>query len=129
MPVENPAAFLRLFIAVTVPPDVRLEIGRVQGRLKRDSPPGAVRWTPPDQFHVTLKFLGDVPAEQLAALEKSAAMVCAGFPALRLSSGGIGFFPGSRKPRVIWAGVTDEDGQLSQLHRRLDEALQWLANG
>ena len=102
---ENSPAFLRLFIAIAVPPDVQKEIGRAQGQLRRSVPPGAIRWTRPDQFHVTLTFLGDVPAAQVAALEKSVSGVCAGFPALRLSANGVGFFPSEQKPRVIWAGA------------------------
>ena len=88
-----PAAFLRLFIAIAVPADVRREIGRTQGRLQRNSSPGAVRWTRPEQFHITMKFLGDVPAEQVGALEKAIGAVSARFPALALSAQGIGFFP------------------------------------
>jgi 2'-5' RNA ligase len=126
MPIENPPAFLRLFIAIAVPPEVRQEIGRAQGRLQRHSPPGAIRWTRPEQFHVTLKFLGDVPSEHLAALEKSVNTVCSNSPALRLSANGIGFFPNAHKPRVIWVGARDDGAQLSELHRRLEEALHWL---
>jgi 2'-5' RNA ligase len=126
MPMENPPAFLRLFIAIAIPPEVRQEIGRAQGRLKRNSPPGAIRWTRPEQFHVTLKFLGDVPSEHVAALKKSVNTVCSASPALRLSANGIGFFPNARKPRVIWIGAQDDCGQLSELHQRLEEALRWL---
>jgi 2'-5' RNA ligase len=120
----NPAAFLRLFIAIAVPPDVRQEIGRAQGQLRRNSPPGAVRWTRPDQFHVTLKFLGDVPAGQVEALKKSVSAVCAGFAAMQLSARGIGFFPNVQKPRVIWAGADDDSGQLAELFRQMDEAVR-----
>lgn len=127
MAAENPPAFLRLFIAIAVPPEVRREIGRAQGRLQRNCPPGVVRWTRPEQFHLTLKFLGDVPADQVPALEKSTAAVCAGLPALGLSARGIGFFPGAKKPRVIWVGASDGAGRLSDLHGKLDEALRWLA--
>jgi RNA 2',3'-cyclic 3'-phosphodiesterase len=127
MTEPSPPAFLRLFIALAVPPEVREEIGRAQGLLRRNAPPGAVRWTRPEQFHITLKFLGDVPAEQLDALKKSVAEICAVSRALRLSARGIGFFPSERKPRVIWAGTSDANGQLSELHWRLDEALRCLA--
>ena len=106
---------------------MREAIGRAQGQLQRHSPPGAIRWTRPDQFHITLKFLGDVPAGQVASLEKSAAAVCAGFAAMRLSARGVGFFPSERKPRVIWAGADDDCGQLAELHRQMDDALRWLA--
>ena len=119
----NPSPFLRLFIALAVPPEVREEIGRAQGRLRRDAPPGAIRWTRPDQFHVTVKFLGDIPSAQLAALESSVSRVCAGCPALRLSARGIGFFPNEQRPRVIWVSANDPDGQLAELRRRLDEAM------
>ena len=127
MTEPNPPPFLRLFIAIAVPLDVRQEIGRAQGRLQRNSPPGAIRWTRPEQFHVTLKFLGDVPSEHTAALEKSVAAVCSASSALRLSADGIGFFPNAHKPRVIWTGARDDSGLLSELHRQIDQALRWLA--
>jgi len=121
MPGETASGFLRLFIAIAVPPDVRQEIGRAQAQLRRCSPPGAIRWTKPEQFHVTLKFLGDVHTGQLAALEKSVAAVCAGFPSLELSANGVGFFPGRRRPRVVWAGAVDWEHRLGELHRQIDE--------
>jgi len=124
---NHPAPFLRLFLALAVPAEVREAIGRAQGRLQRHSPPGAIRWTRPDQFHVTLKFLGDVPAEHLAALEESVASICAARLALPLSAWGIGFFPGTHQPRVIWVGARDGLGQLSELHRLIDDGLRWLA--
>ena len=127
MATDNSSAFLRLFIALAVPPDVRQEIARAQGQLRRHSPPGAVRWTRPEQFHVTLKFLGDVPAAQVEALKQAVSKVCAGFPAMQLAAHGIGFFPSTQKPRVVWAGADDASGQLAELHRRMDEAVRHFA--
>jgi 2'-5' RNA ligase len=121
---DNPPAFLRLFIAIAVPPDVRQEIRRAQGQLRRNAPPGAIRWTRPEQFHVTLKFLGDVPAAQVAALEEAVAKVCLGFKVLKLSAHSLGFFPSAQQPRVIWAGVDDPSGQLAELHRQMDAAVR-----
>lgn len=110
-----------------MPSAVREVIGRAQGRLRRLSPPGAVRWSQPAQFHVTLVFLGDVPAAQVAGLEESLAPVVAASTSLWLRAHGLGFFPNSRQPRVIWAGARDRLGQLSDLHERLTQALRWLA--
>lgn len=121
---ETLPAFLRLFIAIPVPADVRNPIRRAQEQLRRCSPPGGIRWTNPDQFHLTLKFLGDVPSDQFAALEKSVSTVCTGFSPLQLTARGIGFFPGRHKPRVIWAGATDKEDRLSELHRQIDEAMR-----
>ncbi len=124
MTADIPAAFLRLFIALAVPADVRQEIWRAQGQLRRNAPPRAIRWTRPEQFHVTLKFLGDVPTTQVAALAEAVAKVCAGFKVLKLSAHGLGFFPSAQKPRVIWAGVDDGGGQLAELHRQMDLAVR-----
>ena len=126
MEASRSSGFLRLFIAIPVPEAVRAEIARVQGRLQRESSLGTVRWTRPDQFHITLKFLGDVPVSQVDDLKKSAAGVCVAASALQLSARGVGFFPNGRSPRVIWAGVHDDRGGLNDLHRKLDEALRWL---
>jgi 2'-5' RNA ligase len=126
MEASHSSGFLRLFIAIPVPEAVRAEIARAQGRLKRESPLGSVRWARPDQFHITLKFLGDVPVTQVDDLKKSVADVCAAAPALQLSARGIGFFPNELSPRVIWAGAHDDRGTLSDLHRMLDEALRCL---
>jgi len=124
--IDDPAPFQRLFIALAVPPAVRQELGRAQGRWQRRLPPGAIRWTRPDQFHVTLQFLGDVPAAQVAVVEMSLARICATFLSLRLRAQGLGFFPSSHQPRVMWAGASDGHGQLAELHRQIASALCWL---
>jgi 2'-5' RNA ligase len=122
---EEPASpFLRLFIAFAVPQEVQKEIGRAQGQLRRSSPPSAIRWTRPEQFHLTLKFLGDLPSDQFEALKISVSRVCAGFSAIKLSAHGVGFFPSEKRPRVIWVGIDDNNGQLAELHRWIDSVVQ-----
>jgi 2'-5' RNA ligase len=120
---ENQAAFLRLFIALPVPEDVRGEIARAQGQLKRSAPPGAIRWTRADQFHLTLKFLGDFPSAQLDAMKKSVTEACIGFGAIQLAAHGMGFFPNAKKPRVLWAGAGDDEDRLAELHHRIHAAV------
>jgi 2'-5' RNA ligase len=124
---EKASAFQRLFVAIAVPEAVRECLARAQGQLRRCAPPGAMRWTRPEQFHLTLKFLGDVPAGQIARVEQSLNDACAPVPAWPLSAGGIGFFPGRHKPRVVWAGVADDANRLAELHRRIDQALRSFA--
>lgn len=123
MPDDNLPAFLRLFIALPVPAEVRGEIARAQGRLKRCSPPGAIRWTQPEQFHVTLKFLGDFPAAQLDDLKRFLASACDNSSALKMSAHAAGFFPNLVKPRVLWVGAGDEDGLLDELQGRIHAAI------
>ena len=126
MSTENQSGFQRLFIAISVPEAVRKEIARMQARLKRASPSGSVRWTRSEQFHITLKFLGDVPINQLETLKDSIASACAGMYPPQIAALGTGFFPNRRNPRIIWIGAHDDTGSTVKLHRRMTGMLHWL---
>ena len=67
---NNPTAPLRLFVAIAIPEPVRDEIFRVQRDLQPLLPRDAVRWTRPDQFHLTLRFLGNVVAAGCRRIEE-----------------------------------------------------------
>lgn len=87
---------IRAFVALPVPPEVRSRLTVLQFLLPLP------RQTDPDQFHLTLAFLDDVPDSVLAALDE-------GLSALRqapfdLLLSGVGLFGGAR-PRAVWAGV------------------------
>jgi 2'-5' RNA ligase len=113
----------RLFVAIPVPEPVRDEIAVAQRELQPLAPHGVVRWTKPEQMHLTLKFLGGVPADRVEELKESVQNICAGNSALRLRAKGIGFFPNARSPRVIWAGVGDEEERLADLQREIEGAV------
>ena len=115
---------LRLFVAIPMPEPVRNEIVGVQRELQRLVSRDAVRWTKPEQFHLTLRFLGDVSAERVSALQEAVNAVCAGEPALHLRAQGTGFFPNARSPRVIWAGINDSAGHLVELQQKIETAIQ-----
>jgi RNA 2',3'-cyclic 3'-phosphodiesterase len=119
---DKPTERLRLFVAVPIPGAVGDEISRAQGELRELAPRQAVRWTPPEQFHLTLKFLGDVAVERVDALIESVGAVCRTARPLRLRAQGIGFFPDDRHPRVIWAGITGETGGLAGLQKEIETA-------
>jgi 2'-5' RNA ligase len=124
MTLGNPDEWLRLFVAIPVPEPVRDEIAVAQRELQSLAPRGVVRWTKPEQMHLTLKFLGGVPADRFEDLKESVQKVCAGRPSLRLRAKGIGFFPNARSPRVIWAGVGDEEERLADLQREIESAVR-----
>ena len=102
---------VRAFIAVDVPTAARQVMAGAIRELA-DQVPGSVRWVDPQGIHLTLKFLGDIPAQDaetiLAALKTPVQQV----PAFSLQLAGLGMFPNARRPRVLWAGV---DGQLDSL--------------
>jgi 2'-5' RNA ligase len=112
----------RLFIAIPIPEPVRDEIIRVQQALQPLAPRGAIRWARPDQIHLTLRFLGDVPAARLEALKEAIGAVCRAVRPLQLRAEGIGFFPNDHSPRVIWVGINEAEGLLVDLQRRIETA-------
>jgi len=126
---ENSNRWLRLFVAISMPEAVRDKVLSSQQELQRMLPRDAVRWTNPAQFHLTLRFLGDVPVERVPALQEAVNAVCARAPALRLRAQGIGFFPNARSPRVIWIGIHDGEGRLADLQKKIEFAVQSFAPG
>ncbi|HLZ54688.1 MAG TPA: RNA 2',3'-cyclic phosphodiesterase [Verrucomicrobiae bacterium] len=121
---ESSVEQLRLFVAVTVPDAVREEMLRVQRELQPLAPRGVVRWTKPDQFHLTLRFLGDVSAERVTGLQDSLRATCSGIASLQLRAQGLGFFPNARSPRVIWTGITDGEDRLLDLQGKIQAAVE-----
>jgi 2'-5' RNA ligase len=115
---------LRLFIAIPIPEPVRDEVIRVQRELQLLTSRGAVRWTKPDQFHLTLRFLGDVPVAGLEKLRESVNAVCLSAQPLQLRAEGIGFFPNPHSPRVVWVGIDDKEGLLVDLQKRIEAAVR-----
>lgn len=111
----------RLFIAIRFPGSVRRSIWDAMAPL-RDT--GAdVRWTPVGQLHITLRFLGDVPAESIGAIDESLSEAAAGCERFTLPLGGVGAFPSLRRPRVLWVGGESGPG-LSALYAAVEAALQ-----
>lgn len=118
----------RLFIAVTLPNEVKAKIEAAQAELRRALPEPGVRWTRREQFHLTLKFLGDVDATRVQPLEEAIRAACRGFSPLHLRAEQVGFFPNLRYPRVFWVGVEDQTGQLPRLQPAVDAATRAFTN-
>jgi len=116
----TPPERFRLFIAITVPEEVGTKIEEAQAELRRALPESTVRWARRDQFHLTLRFLGNVEARFTEPLAQAVRDACRGFAAFRLHAEGIGFFPDARAPRVIWVGVKDRQNGLFQLQQAVE---------
>ena len=121
---DNSTEKLRLFIAIPIPEPVRDEIIRIQLELQPLVPRAAARWTRPDQFHLTLRFLGDVPFAGLEKLKESVNAVCRSARPLQLRAEGVGFFPNPHSPRVVWVGIFDKEGLLVELQKRIESAVR-----
>ncbi|MEZ4769695.1 MAG: RNA 2',3'-cyclic phosphodiesterase [Caldilineales bacterium] len=114
------AQSLRLFIAIELSPVVRSALSATQDDLRRLLPPKAVRWTNPEGIHLTLKFLGDMPAERVNAIAQAMAAAARSFAPFRFTVAGFGCFPNARRANVLWVGVPDVPKPLAGLQRATD---------
>ena len=103
----RPSVF-RTFIEVELPEPVRGALAELSVRLAQGWPRGAVRWATAEKLHLTLRFLGDTEAEKVGALAAGLDGLAADQPGFDLRLTSVGVFPNARRPRVIWAGLTDE---------------------
>jgi 2'-5' RNA ligase len=122
MPEVTEPDHLRLFVALAIPEPVKDELEKAQGELRRLLPQGTVRWTRREQFHLTLRFLGNVEAQSLATLSQALNLAARVFAPLQLQARQVGFFPNARFPRVLWVGVRDPQDQLPALQQAVQSA-------
>ncbi len=117
---------IRTFIAIELDEAIKVALVDLQGQLKAKVPQGSVRWVKPGGIHLTLKFLGDVPANRIGEVERALTQACVRFRCFSFSVGGIGCFPNPRRPRVVWVGVREESGTLLRLQKAIEDAMEKL---
>jgi len=114
---------LRTFIAIELPDGILRLMSQAQAQLKAAAPPGSVRWTHVEGIHLTLKFLGPVPASQIDAIAAAMAAAARIVPTFTLTLGGAGCFPNLKRPRVVWIGINEPTGKLNSLQRAVESTI------
>lgn len=105
---------------------VRDRVGQLQGELKQAAETSGIRWTPPEQMHLTLRFYGNVTRSTLSELEAALRKGCREVAPFGLQAVGAGAFPNLKRPRVLWVGIGGEVGQLHSLQKAvLRETSNW----
>jgi 2'-5' RNA ligase len=113
---------MRCFIAIEAPEDIQDSLGRIQDKL-RGGAGSDVKWTEPRNIHLTVKFLGDVNEPDLPKVcDAMSACALAAAP-IELDVSGLGTFPESGPPRVVWAGVTGDVERLAKLVESVEQAI------
>ena len=114
---------MRVFLALDPPPDVLHKIADIQRALRKNIR-GSVRWVRPEGIHLTLKFFGDIAAKDVSAVSEVVAGQTAGVRPLNLEAKGLGVFPETRRPRVLWIGIGGEVERLIALQQAIDRGLE-----
>ena len=111
----------RTFIAVELAKAIREKIVDLQDDLARTGV--EVKWTEPENLHVTLNFLGEVPDTELHAICRLVSDGVAGTGPFALGVRAVGCFPHVRRPRVVWVGVGAGTQELVRIHAELEGPL------
>ena len=106
---------MRLFVALELPLEARIRLSRLASGL-----PGA-RWLPPDNYHLTLRFLGEMPGHRAEELDHALAALRGRRFTLQLA--GVGVFEKAGRPQALWAGV-ERNPQLDHLQNKVETAVQ-----
>jgi 2'-5' RNA ligase len=115
---------VRTFLGIELPKQVRENIDSIIQEEKRKSLP--VKWVARENLHVTLKFLGEIHEGQQDTILPIIRSVCAKHKPFEMNIQGIGCFPNSRNPRVLWIGVSTGADMLTGLAMDLEQNLSTL---
>lgn len=113
----------RLFVAIDIPEELRRAVADTTRGLRAEL--ASARWTPIENQHVTLKFLGSVDVARVEEMASACAAAAGSSDPLSLVVAGMGAFPSRKRARVLWAGIEDPGGSLGalaiELERRFEE--------
>lgn len=96
------ADLIRTFVSIEIPTAVRAELDTVVAPLRRAE---RLRWTQPAGWHLTLKFLGEIPREDVETAGAVCTRVASSLLPFDGALGGWGVFPSPHRPRVLWVGM------------------------
>jgi 2'-5' RNA ligase len=106
---------MRLFVGLDMPDPLRDRLTALCGSL------AGARWTPPANFHLTLRFIGETRSDVAEEIDHALAAIRA--PALSLTLSGTGTFNRAGRPRALWAGI-ERNELLERLRSKIETALQ-----
>jgi 2'-5' RNA ligase len=111
----------RTFLAVPLGAEIRDRCAELQEELAGSG--AALKWVEHENLHLTLLFLGEVDLLDSPKVCRAAAECCAGLDRFAMTVEGVGCFPNPRRPRVVWASVTDGAAEAVALHDALERPL------
>lgn len=111
-------SLLRAFIAIEIPLEIKkaiaAEIASLQNGAGR-----AVRWVATENIHLTLKFLGEISPANVEMLSQSIQTECDQHAPFEIIVSGLGCFPNSHRPRIVWIGLNIPP-ELNRLQHKLE---------
>ena len=106
---------MRLFVALDLPWELKQRLALLCGGI-----PGA-RWIASENFHLTMRFIGEVSAVQAEDIDHALATLRA--PAFELNLAGVGTFAKAGRAVALWVGA-DRNPALDHLQTKIETALR-----
>ncbi|MDO8281708.1 MAG: RNA 2',3'-cyclic phosphodiesterase [Thermodesulfovibrionia bacterium] len=111
---------LRCFIAIELPEEIKESLAETQRELQKYG--ADIRWVRPENIHLTLKFLGDTAEDHIKKISENLSGVCKGFKVFNLEMTGLGVFPGTMSPKVLWAGLIGSNN-IIDLQKEIESSM------
>ncbi len=111
---------MRSFIAIEIPDTLKSAMAELQQEFKKYG--ADVRWVKPENIHLTLKFLGSIDKGEVDKITEIMKEICSRYTAFGLEMTGVGVFPGTRSPRVLWVSI-NSSRILTEIQREIDEGI------
>lgn len=113
---------MRAFVSIDiVDPAIVSKIVRIQDELRKLGL--NAKFVEPQNLHITLKFLGEIPESKIERISRALEKACSGFGKFEIEIVGLGAFPSERSPRVIWLGVGKGATTVSEIAENVDREL------
>jgi len=110
---------IRTFVAVLLPDAVKAKISEFVRPLRKL--PADVKWVEEENFHLTLKFLGELTEAEVGKLDCLLAGLFTRENAFLLDYGGWGVFPSRENPRVLWIGLGGDIDYLQEIQGKVED--------
>jgi 2'-5' RNA ligase len=111
----------RTFIALPVPKAAVDRLSRLQEQLAQKG--AGIKWVADENMHLTLHFLGEVDQYDLVKICRMVQKKAKNHAAFPCDIRGLGGFPNSRRPKILWAAIQDGSTEIRALHADLEEGL------
>ena len=113
----------RLFLSLNPAEEDLKELKKILPDIRNKFKDHNIKWENPDKFHLTLRFLGDIDEDKTIVLAETLDRLKFEFETIGFSSDKIGYFPNSRYPNVIFAGLNEQGNNSDKLVSFIDRVI------
>ncbi|MBN2719224.1 MAG: RNA 2',3'-cyclic phosphodiesterase [Deltaproteobacteria bacterium] len=115
---------VRCFLAVNLDLKTAAKISELQQHLIKETRAYQTkfRWVPPQNMHVTVRFLGNITEPMIQAIKDTLEIKTREMVPVQMEAGNIGVFD-TESPRVLYCSINDPSGALNEMVRQVHEVL------